>query len=309
MRYSKLPEVTVLQERGPLPVRKTGLLSNTQKWTVWGDTSADKARDFTGKRHLVENSREPMRTALSHGLQSRGFMVMGLVSGLSLASESFLVHTLFSQDGFQREGFWEVVRHVVSPFDLSWTLPVGGGLLSSLFLTRISCRKTAHANGYCGGWPRWADPVSVLPLTTGLTGSRIQKQMPTPGSQQPKNCSEQYGRRTWGPEWLCHGNALRPHTLTSRPSFFPWEPKANHIYSQYWWGGASPKTKGLAPSPLTHFRANPTLSPSGPRVPFPYPDSTLDLRYLERPWDGGRKKTSRKQQIGAVKPSSWFQSS
>ena len=65
---------------------------------------------------------------------SLGFLVLGLVSGLSLAnhsdSESFLVvHALFSQDGCQREGFWEVVRHVVSPFDLSRTLPVGGGLL------------------------------------------------------------------------------------------------------------------------------------------------------------------------------------
>ena len=63
-----------------------------------------------------------------------GFMVMGLVSGLSLAnhsdSESFLVvHALFSQDGCQREGFWEVVGHVGSPFDLSQTLLVGGGLL------------------------------------------------------------------------------------------------------------------------------------------------------------------------------------
>ena len=48
---------------------------------------------------------------------------MGLVSGLSLAnhsdSESFLVvDVLFSQDGCQREGFWEVVGQVVSPFDL-----------------------------------------------------------------------------------------------------------------------------------------------------------------------------------------------
>ena len=56
-------------------------------------------------------------------LAALGFMVIGLVSGLSLAnhsdSESFLVvHALFSQDGCQREGFWEVVRHVVSPFDL-----------------------------------------------------------------------------------------------------------------------------------------------------------------------------------------------
>ena len=61
-------------------------------------------------------------------------MVMGLVSGLSLAnysdSESFLVvRALFSQDGCQREGFWEVVRQVVSPFDLSRTLLVDGGLL------------------------------------------------------------------------------------------------------------------------------------------------------------------------------------
>ena len=58
---------------------------------------------------------------------------MGLVSLLSLAnhsdSASFLVaHTSISQDGCQREGFWEVVGHVVSPFDFSRTLPVGGGL-------------------------------------------------------------------------------------------------------------------------------------------------------------------------------------
>ena len=61
-------------------------------------------------------------------------MVMGLVSGLSLAnhfdSEFFLVvYTLFSQDGWQREGFWEVGEQVVSPFDLSQTFLVGRGLL------------------------------------------------------------------------------------------------------------------------------------------------------------------------------------
>ena len=61
-------------------------------------------------------------------------MVVGLISGLSLAnhsdSESFLVvHTLFSQDGCQRGGFWEMVGHVTSPFDLSRTFPIGGGLL------------------------------------------------------------------------------------------------------------------------------------------------------------------------------------
>ena len=44
-------------------------------------------------------------------------MVMGLVSGFSVANhsdlESFLVvHTLLSQDGYHREGFWDVVGHV-----------------------------------------------------------------------------------------------------------------------------------------------------------------------------------------------------
>ena len=61
-------------------------------------------------------------------------MVMGLVSGLSLAnhsdSESFLVaHALLSQGGCPLEGFWEVVGQVLFSFDLFQTLPVAGGLL------------------------------------------------------------------------------------------------------------------------------------------------------------------------------------
>ena len=83
-----------------------------------------KQEILLGKDTQVESSRvrEPRRTAVTW-LAVSGFMVMGLVSGLSLAnhsdSESFLVvNALFSQDGCQREGFWEVVRHVVSPFDI-----------------------------------------------------------------------------------------------------------------------------------------------------------------------------------------------
>ena len=45
--------VKLLQERGPLPGPETGLLSNTQKGIVRGDTCADKARDFIGKGHLA----------------------------------------------------------------------------------------------------------------------------------------------------------------------------------------------------------------------------------------------------------------
>ena len=58
-------------------------------------------------------------------LRVLGFMVMGLVSGLSLANHSDRVlpgaHALLSQDGGQQR-FWEVEGHVASPFDLSRTL-------------------------------------------------------------------------------------------------------------------------------------------------------------------------------------------
>ena len=70
-----------------------------------------KLEVLLGKGSWVESSRvrEPGRTAVTW-LAVLGFMVMGLVSRLSLAnhsdSESLLVvHTLFSQDGCQREGF------------------------------------------------------------------------------------------------------------------------------------------------------------------------------------------------------------
>ena len=39
-----------------------------------------------------------------------------------------------------------------------------------LFLTRTSCRKTAHGNGYYGAWPGWAVSVSVLLLTVAARG-------------------------------------------------------------------------------------------------------------------------------------------
>ena len=100
------------------------------------ETHADKARDFMGKGDPggEQEGKGTQENCSVTWLAVSGFMVMGLVSGSSLAnhsdSESFpVVHALFSQDGCQGEGFWEVVREVVSPFDLSWTLPVGGGLL------------------------------------------------------------------------------------------------------------------------------------------------------------------------------------
>ena len=94
-----------------------------------------QSKRLLGRDTQAETSRvrEPRRTAVTW-LTVSGFIVMGLVSESSLAnwsnSESFLVVcALFNQDGCQQKGLWNVVGHVVSPFDLSRTLPVGGGLL------------------------------------------------------------------------------------------------------------------------------------------------------------------------------------
>ena len=51
---------------------------------------------------------------------------------------------------------------------LFWPFPNSSGwscLISSMFLSRTSCHKTTHANGYYGAWPGWAVSISVLPLT------------------------------------------------------------------------------------------------------------------------------------------------
>ena len=132
---SDLQHTLLLQEGRPLPRPESGLLSNSWKWVVWWDTQADKAKNFIGKRRLDrEQVKGNQEVCFAMGLAVLGFMVMGLVSGLHLANYSDLgsfpvAHALLCQDGCQQEGFWEVLGHVTSPFDLSWTLSVGGGLL------------------------------------------------------------------------------------------------------------------------------------------------------------------------------------
>ena len=119
----------MLQEGGPLSGPDGGLLSNTWKWTVWGNTWADKAKNFTGEGHLgrEQEGKGIREDSLATWLEDLGFMEMEWVFRLSLANHSdsgslLVVHTLLSQDGRQQEGFWEVVGHVVSPFNFSRTL-------------------------------------------------------------------------------------------------------------------------------------------------------------------------------------------
>ena len=128
--------IHVLLGGGHLPGPENRLLSNIQKWIVLGDICADKARDFTGKGSPggEQQSKGNPGELLWHMAPVSDFMMMGFVSMLSLAnhsdSETFLVvHALSSRDGCQQEGFWKVAGHAELPFDPSWTLPDGGGLL------------------------------------------------------------------------------------------------------------------------------------------------------------------------------------
>ena len=112
------------------------------------EKSANQARDFIGKGCLAESSRvrrtaysmwltQSRRTALLYGSVS-GFMVMGLVSRLSLANHSdsgssFLVaqhHSAKMDSSWKDSG--RLVGHMdwtlLSPFDVFW---FGGSLLVS----------------------------------------------------------------------------------------------------------------------------------------------------------------------------------
>ena len=97
-----------------------------------------------------------------------GFMVMGLVSGWSLANRS---NSVFPGGARITQPRWILARGILEsgrtrsvsfqPF------PNSSGwwwLISSIFPIRISCRETTHANGYYGAWPGWAVSISVPPL-------------------------------------------------------------------------------------------------------------------------------------------------
>ena len=149
---------------------ETGLLSNTQKWIVWGDTSADKARDFIGKGHLGGEQQAKGTQENSSAMWLAGFMVMGLVSRLSLANHSDL--RVLPGGSCLVQPRWMPERRILGGGRTCgvsfWPSPNSSGcwrLISSVFLTRTSCRETTHANGYYGAWPGWVVSISVLLLT------------------------------------------------------------------------------------------------------------------------------------------------
>ena len=100
-------EVTVSVAGRGTPSRTQNSSCLTLRNELYEETHVLRKQEILlGKGIRVESSRvrEPRRTALPLGWQSRGFMVIGLVSGVSLAnhsnSEAFLVtQASLSQDG------------------------------------------------------------------------------------------------------------------------------------------------------------------------------------------------------------------
>ena len=124
IEYSSLWYTVVLKEVGAPPGPKSGLFSNTQKWIFWGDTLADKAKDFIGKGRpgAEQQVKGTQESCSATWLALSGFMVTGLVPRLSLANHSdsgsfLVVCASFNQDGFQLGRFWEVGRtqHLLPP--------------------------------------------------------------------------------------------------------------------------------------------------------------------------------------------------
>ena len=68
-----------------------------------------------------------------------------------------------------------------------------------MFLTRTSFRKTTHANGYYGAWPRWAVSVRVLPLTVGTDTVRKKSELWSRLEEPSQNTEENHSalRSCW----------------------------------------------------------------------------------------------------------------
>ena len=82
---------------------------------------------------------------------SQSFWLRVLPGGACLVQPRWMLERILGGGRTCGVSFW--------PF-----LSSSGWHINSMFLTRTSCHKTAHANCYYGAWPRWAVSVSVLPL-------------------------------------------------------------------------------------------------------------------------------------------------
>ena len=163
--------MNLLQEGGSLPGPETGLLSNTRKWIVRGDTC------WQSKRFYWE--RAPGWRAVGSG--NPGELFCHVAHSLGFYGDGISFWVVFSQSFWLRvlpggaclvQPRWMPERRILGGGQTCcvsfWPFQNSSGwwrLISSLFLTRTSCGKTAYANGYNSAWPEWKVSISVLPLT------------------------------------------------------------------------------------------------------------------------------------------------
>ena len=161
----------------PLSVAGRGTPSRAWNWAlVWHSEMNCPRRHMCWQSKRFYWERAPGWRAGGKGTQENcsapwltvsGFMVMGLV----VFSQSFWLRVL-SGGACLAQPRWMTARRILGggqtcgvsfwPFLNSscwWWL------ISSVFLTRTSCHKRAHANADCGAWPEWTVSVSLLPLT------------------------------------------------------------------------------------------------------------------------------------------------
>ena len=147
--------MVMLQEGEPLPeTREWALRSNTWKWVVRGDMLADKTRLYWEGAPGREQEKRTQENCSATRLAVSGFMVMVLISGLSLTNDSDSGSFL---RWFQWGGFWELCGTYgqVSPLSFWPFLHFSGWcyFINSMFLTRTSYRKIIHASGNCRAQP------------------------------------------------------------------------------------------------------------------------------------------------------------
>lgn len=111
--------VEVFQERGHLLGPGRGLLTNTEKWIIWGDIHTEKARDSTGKgspggRETGWGNPAELLCHVAHSIRVYGngvsFWVFSgqspfLAPILSDSGSFLMAHVSLSLDGYQCEGF------------------------------------------------------------------------------------------------------------------------------------------------------------------------------------------------------------